>query len=224
MSHPAVYRRRGQSYSCITTKEDAKFVHFISMETLKLEKAERREFHEGWEEFSDYPVRRAAELYLGAGEFREIGPKELAHLEAIRDGSPSYNLDEPQPKPKEPQMATVAKKQPAATKTAAEKPLKGAGKAAAPAKQAAKQPAAPKAEKAEKAEGAGRGRKSAIDPATKLTLLVKDNPKREGSGGYERFQAAYIDSKAKTVQAALDAGATLADIAYDVKKEFIKLG
>ena len=121
-------------------------------------------------------------------------------------------------------MATVAKKQPAATKTAAEKPLKGAGKAAAPAKQPAKQPAAPKAEKAEKAEGAGRGRKSAIDPATKLTLLVKDNPKREGSGGFERFQAAYIDSKAKTVQAALDAGATLADIAYDVKKEFIKLG
>lgn len=111
-------------------------------------------------------------------------------------------------------MATVAKKQPAAPK--AEK----AGKAAAPAKQPAKQPAAVK----EKAEASTRGRKSAIDPATKLTLLVKDNPKREGSGGYERFQAAYIDSKAKTVQAALDAGATLADIAYDVKKEFIKLG
>ena len=47
-------------------------------------------------------------------------------------------------------MATVAKKQPAATKgEAAEKPLKGAGKAAAP----AKQPAAPKAEKAEKSAG-----------------------------------------------------------------------
>lgn len=216
MKHPAVYHRAGQSYTCITTKQDAKFVHFIPMETLKLTKTELREFQAEWEEYSDYPVRRAAELYLGAGEFREIGPKELAHLEAIRDGSPSYNLDEPQPKPKEPQMATIAKKQPAATK--------GAGKAAAPAKQPAKQPAAPKAHKAEKAEGAGRGRKSAIDPATKLTLLVKDNPKREGSGGYERFQAAYIDSKAKTVQAALDAGATLADIAYDVKKEFIKLG
>ena len=224
MNHPAVYRRHGQSYTCITTKEDAKYVHFIPMATLQLERAERRDFYAEWGEYPEYPVRRAAELYLGSGEYREIGPKELAHLEAIRDGSPSYNLDEPQPKPKEPQMATVAKKQPAATKTAAEKPLKGAGKAAAPAKQPAKQPAAPKAEKAEKAEGAGRGRKSAIDPATKLTLLVKDNPKREGSGGYERFQAAYIDSKAKTVQAALDAGATLADIAYDVKKEFIKLG
>lgn len=119
-------------------------------------------------------------------------------------------------------MATVAKKQPAASKTAAaEKPVKGAGKdAAAPAKQPAKQPAAPKAEKAE----GGGGRKSNIDPATKLTLLVKDNPKREGSAGHARFQAGYIDSKAKTVQAALDAGATLADIAYDVKKEFIKLG
>lgn len=222
MSHPAVYRRNGQSYTCITTKEDAKYVHFIPMATLQLERAERRQFHEEWKEYPEYPVKRAAELYMGAGEYREVGSKERSHLEAIRDGSPSYNLDEPQPKVKEPQMATVAKKQPAA-KTPAEKPLKGAGKtaAAAPAKQAAKQPAAPKAEKA---ESAGRGRKSAIDPATKLTLLVKDNPKREGSGGHERFQAAYIDSKAKTVQAALDAGATLADIAYDVKKEFIKLG
>ena len=222
MNHPAVYRHHGQSYTCITTKEDAKYVHFIPMATLQLERAERRDFYAEWGEYPEYPVRRAAELYLGSGEYREIGPKELAHLEAIRDGSPSYNLDEPQPKPKEPQMATVAKKQPAATKAAAaEKPLKGAGKTAGKAVAPAKQPAAPKAEKA---EGAGRGRKSAIDPATKLTLLVKDNPKREGSGGYERFQAAYIDSKAKTVQAALDAGATLADIAYDVKKEFIKLG
>lgn len=218
MNHPAVYRRHGQSYTCITTKEDAKYVHFIPMATLQLERAERRDFYAEWGEYPEYPVRRAAELYIGSGEYREIGPKELAHLEAIRDGSPSYNLDEPQPKVKEPNMATVAKKQPAAPK--AEKADKTAGKAAAPAKQPAKQPAAPKAEKAE----GGGGRKSNIDPTTKLTLLVKDNPKREGSAGHERFQAGYIDSKAKTVQAALDAGVTLADIAYDVKKEFIKLG
>ena len=218
MNHPAVYRRHGQSYTCITTKEDAKYVHFIPMATLQLERAERRDFYAEWGEYPEYPVRRAAELYLGSGEYREIGPKELAHLEAIRDGSPSYNLDEPQPKVKEPNMATVAKKQPAAPK--AEKADKTAGKAAAPAKQPAKQPAAAK----EKAEASTRGRKSAIDPNTKLRLLVKENPKREGSAGYERFQAGYIDSKAKTVQQALDAGATLADIAYDVKKEFIKLG
>ena len=215
MNHPAVYRRAGQSYTCITTKEDAKYVHFIPMATLQLERAERRDFYAEWGEYPEYPARRAAELYLGSGEYREIGPKELAHLEAIRDGSPSYNLDEPQPKVKEPNMATVAKKQPAAPKAD-----KTAGKAAAPAKQPAKQPAAPK----EKAEASTRGRKSAIDPSTKLSLLVKENPKREGSAGYERFQAGYIDSKAKTVQQALDAGVTLADIAYDVKKEFIKLG
>ena len=220
MSHPAVYRRHGQSYTCITTKEDVKYVHFIPMATLQLERAERRDFYAEWGEYPEYPVRRAAELYLGSGEYREIGPKELAHLEAILDGSPSYNLDEPQPKVKEPNMATVAKKQPAASK--AEKADKTAGKAAAPAKQPAKQPAAPKAEKAESA--GGRGRKSNIDPSTKLSLLVKENPKREGSGGHARFQAAYIDSKAKTVQQALDAGATMADINYDVKHEFIKLG
>lgn len=223
MNHPAVYRRLGQSYSCITTNEDLKYVYFIPMATLQLERVARRDFYAEWGEYPDYPVRRAAELYLGAGDHREIGPEVTTRLKAIQAGAPAYNLDESfQPKVKEPQMATVAKKQPAATKAAAaEKPLKGAGKAAAaPAKQPAKQPAAPKAEKAE----GGGGRKSNIDPATKLTLLVKDNPKREGSAGHERFQAGYIDSKAKTVQAALDAGVTLADIAYDVKKEFIKLG
>ena len=210
MNHPAVYRRLGQSYSCITTNEDLKYVYFIPMATLQLERVARRDFHAEWGEYPDYPVRRAAELYLGAGDHREIGPEVTTRLKAIQAGAPAYNLDESfQPKVKGPQMATVANKQPAATKTAA-----------APAKQPAKQPAATKAEKAE----GGGGRKSNIDPAAKLTLLVKDNPKREGSAGHERFQAGYIDSKAKTVQAALDAGVTLADIAYDVKKEFIKLG
>lgn len=213
MNHPAVYRRLGQSYSCITTNEDLKYVYFIPMATLQLERVARRDFYAEWGEYPDYPVRRAAELYLGVGDHREIGPEVTTRLKAIQAGAPAYNLDESfQPKVKEPQMATVAKKQPAATKAAA-----------APAKQPTKQPAAPKAEKAE-GGGGGGGRKSNIDPATKLTLLVKDNPKREGSAGHKRFQAGYIDSKAKTVQAALDAGATLADIAYDVKKEFIKLG
>lgn len=144
MTHPAVFRKKGQSYSCITLGEDVKFVHFIPMETLKLTKVGRREFYAEWGEFPEYPVRRAAELYLGAGVYREIGPEETTRLKAIKAGSPAYNLDESyQPKEKEPKMATVAKKQPAATKgEAAEKPLKGAGKAAAP-----------KAEKAEKSAG-----------------------------------------------------------------------
>ena len=96
-----------------------------------------------------------------------------------------------------------------------------ASKAVAEAINAAKAEAAKPA--AKKAAPAG-GRAPTLADDSKITLLVKENPKREGSAGYERFQAGYIDSKAKTVQQALDAGVTLADIAYDVKKEFIKLG
>jgi hypothetical protein len=104
-------------------------------------------------------------------------------------------------------MATVAKKQPAAPK--AEKADKTAGKAAAPAKQPAKQPAAAK----EKAEASTRGRKSAIDPNTKLSLLVKENPKREGCAAYERFNAYFT---VKTVAEALAAGLTRKDLAWDI--------
>lgn len=231
MSAPVVCRKIGQSYTCIRVSEGAKFVHFIPMETLRLEKLDGREFYQVWEEFKEYPVRRAAELYLGAGDYREIGDKEREHLAAIV-ANPATIYDLAPPTVKEDHIMATAKtapaktapaKAPAKTKAASgidtvvngAKPPKAA---AAPAKQAA----APKKEKAEAAGAVGR--KPNIDPATKLTVLVKENPKREGTASYERFQAAYLDNKPKTVQDALDNGATSGDIAHDAAKEFIKLG
>jgi len=90
-------------------------------------------------------------------------------------------------------------KAPKAEKPAA-KPAKGK---AAPAKKETKTAKAPKAE-----------------PTQKITLLVKDNPKREGSTSYDRFE---LYKKNKTVASFLEAGGTSGDIRYDVTKGYIKL-
>jgi hypothetical protein len=54
----------------------------------------------------------------------------------------------------------------------------------------------------------------------KLSLLVEENPKKEGSKARERFQH-YFGSK--TVGDYLAAGGTYQDIAYDLGRQFIKV-
>ena len=54
-----------------------------------------------------------------------------------------------------------------------------------------------------------------------VTLLVAENPKKEGSKARERFQH-YFSSK--TVGDYRAAGGTYQDIAYDLGREFIKIG
>lgn len=226
MSAPAVFRELGLSYTCILLNEGAKFVQFIPMASLKIEKMEARAFYQKWEEYKEYPVRRAAELYLGAGVYREIGDKEREHLNAIVANPATVYQLAPTTVNKEENIMATAKKTPA-KKAAPKKEANGINTvvtgAKPPAKVAAAAPAKqPAAKKAEKAESVGR--KSNIDPATKLTVLVKENPKRAGGASFDRFQAAYLDSKPKTVQDALDNGATSSDIAWDASKDFIKLG
>jgi hypothetical protein len=54
----------------------------------------------------------------------------------------------------------------------------------------------------------------------KITLLVKENPKKKGSEAHKRF-AKYKNDM--TVSDALAAGVTSLDISYDTKKKFIAL-
>jgi hypothetical protein len=54
-----------------------------------------------------------------------------------------------------------------------------------------------------------------------VTLNVKENPKKEGSAARERFQYYF---SGKTVNDYLEAGGTFQDIAYDVGRQFIKVG
>lgn len=76
---------------------------------------------------------------------------------------------------------------------------------------------APKAAKAPKAK-AGRVAKFADD--SKIEMLVKENPKREGSGSYQRF-AHYRNGM--LVKTALDKGVTRGDIIWDVEHKFIRI-
>lgn len=64
-----------------------------------------------------------------------------------------------------------------------------------------------------------RGPKGVEMEAT-ITVLVTANPKREGSKAHGRF-AAYEDGM--TVQAALDAGLTTADLVYDAAHSHIAI-
>jgi hypothetical protein len=66
---------------------------------------------------------------------------------------------------------------------------------------------------AKKAEAPAGGRAPSLADDSKITLLVKENPKREGCAAYERFQAYF---KVTTVAEALAAGLTRKDLAWDI--------
>lgn len=72
--------------------------------------------------------------------------------------------------------------------------------------------AAAKNTKPAKAEAAG-GRAPPLVDESKITLLVTENPKREGCAAYERFNAYFT---VKTVAQALEAGLTRKDLAWDI--------
>lgn len=72
--------------------------------------------------------------------------------------------------------------------------------------------AAAKNTKPAKAEAAG-DRAPPLADESKITLLVTENPKREGCAAYERFNAYFT---VKTVAQALEAGLTRKDLAWDI--------
>jgi hypothetical protein len=53
-----------------------------------------------------------------------------------------------------------------------------------------------------------------------IHLLVKENPKRAGSGSHRRYG---LYTNGMTVEEALEEGITAADLDYDNKKEFIRI-
>lgn len=78
---PAVYR--DQSHSAIVIDRSATHVSFIPLATLKVEKVALRAFDAEWVAYPEYPVRRAAEVFLGAGAYRTIQAQVREHLSRI---------------------------------------------------------------------------------------------------------------------------------------------
>lgn len=75
---------------------------------------------------------------------------------------------------------------------------------------------APKAETAPK-----EPRKIAGFPKTaKITIVAEENPKRKGSGAYDRFSK-YRNGM--TIEAYLAAGGTTGDVNWDLEKGYIKI-
>lgn len=67
---------------------------------------------------------------------------------------------------------------------------------------------------------APRGRKATFDGDCKITVLVSGNPKRAGTAAHDRFGYYRTGMKVSTF---IEKGGTHLDLAYDVKKEFIKV-
>jgi hypothetical protein len=224
----AVVRMRGSSHTAIRVSVGPKFTTFIPMETLALTKLDNREFHNDWEEYTVYPVRRAAQLYL-KDQFREIPQQARECLEKIV-ADPATVFDETrinQPSKEETTMATAtktapAKKAPATSKVAAA-PAKPAAKAApakpaaAPAKPAAKAaPTKPAAKAPAKANGistvvAQAGKKAPAKnaaPAAKVPpvrpandeKLKVDEPEKARRGTTAEFVAEAVKLKTFTRQ------------------------
>lgn len=82
--------------------------------------------------------------------------------------------------------------------------------------------AAPKAKKAAAAKktAAKKGGKRKHPLTAKITMLVKDNPKREGTACHKRFA---LYAKHNTVESFLQAGGKTGDLNWDSKHGFIKI-
>jgi len=128
------------------------------------------------------------------------------------DGEDEPNDDESE-EDMEAQEEAVSKKK--STKKVAVKPEK---KPAAKAEKKAEKKAAPKANGEKKAK-ASRG--GGFDPKAKIKLLVKENPKREGSITHKKFAKI---KNGMTVEEAFKAGLTGVDLKCDVDRKYISIG
>jgi hypothetical protein len=186
--------------TCIRVSVDRKFIRYIPMDTsLHVAKATHMEFEQRYtNHMKDYPVKQAAQMYLGAN-WLEASPEAKRHLEFLisgkfKDAVKPLNFED-----KESIMATGKPAVKAAKKVAAPKPAAKAAKVSAP-------------------KAAAKEAKVAGPDNRKITVLVGENPKR-GSAA-ERFD---LYKKNATVDKYVAAGGKKEDIGWDVKKGFISV-
>lgn len=86
-------QRDPNRHTCICVAIERKFSYYIPMEadSVTVRQMENAEFAHLYEVVPEYPVRRAAEIYLSAPN-KEVSPKAKEHLEAIM-ADPAYMYD-----------------------------------------------------------------------------------------------------------------------------------
>lgn len=222
----AVYRD-AHRHTCILLGVDRKYVRFVAYSPVELtvQRETRDEFFRTREK-TDYPVGRAARLYLSFedGYTPRVSAEVRSLLGRIADGKFDRKVDLPDVDiPASTPTNPVT--EPGEDDTMAPAKTPAAKKAATPAKKATDKPAAKKtpdkpAKKAAPAvEDVGtRGRKPNIDGSAKIKVLVKENPKRAAAA--TRFA---LYKNGMTVDEYIAAGGTRADVNWDVKMQFIEV-
>lgn len=189
-----------QRHTCIRTKVSKKGVEFIPMDTtLSVVTLPHKEFEQLYViHLKDYPVKQAAESYLGASWLgvSESAKRHLMHLtsskfaDAIKplhfENKESIMTEDLKAKPAAKKVAAPATKKVAAPKTAP-KAAPAAKKAAVP---AAKKEAAPAAKKvaAKVAAPAGARTGTSKEGGKKITVLIKNPPVRPGSNREAQYK------------------------------------
>ena len=59
-----------------------------------------------------------------------------------------------------------------------------------------------------------------MDQSQKITVLVKENPKRKGTNAFDKFA---LYKKGMTVAQYVELGGSPTDVRYDVDREFISI-
>lgn len=235
-----------------STSRDRGRTCYIPMDPLEVgvKSLPTKEFQAEYEVMPEYPVKRAAELYLYTETFKTFSSEARQHLERIvADPAYSYNAEQFKPIPRKQEnvmseaqtTATAAKKSTAPVKAAkpeaAKAPAKKASKpeattkaddkkAVATAKKAAAAPVKNKA--ADKKEAAPAKDKKAAAPragkfaeSDKIVVLAKENPKRANTKAHANFE---LYKKSKTVGDFIKAGGDTGYMGFDHKSGFIKVG
>lgn len=108
------------THSAIVLERGATHVTFIPLSSLAVEKAALKAFDAVYVQYPDYPVRRAAEVYLRAGDYRPIPPQTREHLKRIvADPATAYTTFETTQPTEEGKTKMASTKPTATAKTAA---------------------------------------------------------------------------------------------------------
>jgi hypothetical protein len=90
---PAVYRDNTHT-AIVIDRTDTHFL-YVPLASLKIEKISHKDFASEWVAYPEYPVRRAAEVYLRAGDYRQIPAQTREHLNRIvADPATEYQVFE----------------------------------------------------------------------------------------------------------------------------------